>query len=190
MEEFRLEWPPYLSCLFVTVGFSIIAADLYPISLYIIFSPGAIYHIVFSPVCQLLECRLWRWNMTFLETEIKELGRSTWNNTHNKRSLILTPQVSPRHRCRRKKPLRWKSRNTHTHIHTHTHTHTYTHTNIFMGVFEETNNYLLIKEKVKIQNYSLDILTTFFYMDRFRELSAAVCIQNSWNLTLTTQKPK
>ena len=23
-----------------------------------------------------------------------------------------------------------------------------------MGVFEETNNYLLIKEKVKIQNYS------------------------------------
>ena len=62
--------------------------------------------------------------MTFLEMEMKELGRSTQNNTHNTRSLIRTPQVSHRHRCRQKKPLQGRSINTHTHIHTHTHTDT------------------------------------------------------------------
>ena len=55
--------------------------------------------------------------MTFLETEMKELGRSTWNNTLNTRSLIRNSGVCPRHRCRQK-PLRWKSINTHTQTHT------------------------------------------------------------------------
>ena len=56
---------------------------------------GAIYHIVFSPICQLLGFCLWRWDMTFLETEVKELGRSTYSNTHNTRSLIGTLSYVP-----------------------------------------------------------------------------------------------
>ena len=60
--------------------------------------------------------------MTFLETEVKELGRSSWCNTHNTRLLIRTSQAFPRHHCRQKKPLRWKSINTHVHTRTHTHT--------------------------------------------------------------------
>ena len=78
---------------------------------------GAIYRIIFSPVCQLLEFRFWRWITTFLEMEIKEFGRSTWYNTHNTRLLMGTSQACPRHRCRRKKPLRWKNINTNTHKH-------------------------------------------------------------------------
>ena len=93
---------------------------------------SAIHHITFSPVCRLREFCLWRWNTTFLETETKEVGRSTWYNTHNIRSLIRTPQVCPRHRCKRKKPL-WnthKHKHTYTHAHTHAHKHTHTHTHI------------------------------------------------------------
>ena len=33
--------------------------------------------------------------MTFLETKIKELGRSALNNTHNTRSLIRTLKYVP-----------------------------------------------------------------------------------------------
>ena len=91
---------------------------------------SAIHHITFSPVCRLREFCLWRWNTTFLETETKKVGKSTWYNTHNIRSLIRTPQVCPRHRCKRKKPL-WnthKHKHTYTHAHTHAHKHTHTHT--------------------------------------------------------------
>ena len=35
--------------------------------------------------------------MTFLEMEMKELGRSTWDDTHNTRSLIRTRQLCLRH---------------------------------------------------------------------------------------------
>ena len=49
-----------------------------------------IYHINFSPVSE-LEFRLWRWNMTFLDTEMKELGRST--HIHKTRSLFRAPHV-------------------------------------------------------------------------------------------------
>ena len=35
--------------------------------------------------------------MTYLEVEIKELGKSTWNDTHNMTSSICTPQVCLRH---------------------------------------------------------------------------------------------
>ena len=87
------------------------------ISIYHLFA-SQIYHIVFSPVCQLLEFRLWMWNMAFFEMEITELGRSTWNDTHNTRLLIRTPQVCPRHRCRQKNPLPGKSINTHIYKHT------------------------------------------------------------------------
>ena len=75
-----------------------------------------IYHINFSPVSE-LEFRLWRWNMTFLDTEMKELGRST--HIHKTRSLIRAPHVCLIHIADR--------RSLHvgrilTHIHTHTHT--------------------------------------------------------------------
>ena len=56
---------------------------------------GEIYHIVFYPICRRLEFRLWGWNMTFLETKIKELGRSALNNTHKTRSLIRTLTYVP-----------------------------------------------------------------------------------------------
>ena len=69
----------------------------------------------------MLAFRLYRWNMTFLDTEMQELGRSIQITTRNTRLLIRTPQVCSGHRCRRKKPLRWNSLNTHTHTHTHTH---------------------------------------------------------------------
>ena len=54
--------------------------------------------------------------MTFLEMEMKELGISDYNNTHNKRSLIRTLKYVP------DIVADGKSINTHTHTHTHTHT--------------------------------------------------------------------
>ena len=42
----------------------------------------------FSPVVERLEFRLWGWNMTFSDTEMKELGRGTQINIHNTRSFI------------------------------------------------------------------------------------------------------
>ena len=80
--------------------------------------------MVFSPVCGCWSFRLWRWNMTFLDTEMRNLAEAPSNT----RSLIRTlkPQVCPRHGCRRNKPLWWKS--IHTHPPTHTYTHTHTHT--------------------------------------------------------------
>ena len=65
------------------VGFR--ARPTYIVYQYISPFAGSICHIVFSPVCQLLEVRLWRWNMTFLETEMKELRKSTRYNIHNTR---------------------------------------------------------------------------------------------------------
>ena len=65
--------------------------------------------------------------MTISDMEMKELGRSSWNDTHNMISLIHTSQICLIHTCRLKKPARWKSINTHTHTHTHTRTHTHTH---------------------------------------------------------------
>ena len=53
--------------------------------------------------------------MIFLEMEMKELARSTWNDTHNIAS------------CRRKKPSRWKSISTYTRTRTCTHAHTQMH---------------------------------------------------------------
>ena len=57
--------------------------------------------------------------MTFLETEMKELGRSTWNDTqHNIVDPYLSSMSQTSHS--RKKLSRWKSINTHTRAHTHT----------------------------------------------------------------------
>ena len=55
-----------------------------------------IYDTVFSAVCASWSFRLWRWKMTFSDTEMKKLGRSPRNNTHSKRSLIRTYQVCHR----------------------------------------------------------------------------------------------
>ena len=51
--------------------------------------------------------------MTFSDTEMKELGRSTQINIHNTRSLIRTSQTS-RTSCSWKKPSWWKNINAHT----------------------------------------------------------------------------
>ena len=47
-------------------------------------------HIVPSPVAVGWSFRLWRWNMTFSDTEMMELGRKHPTNIHNTRSLIRT----------------------------------------------------------------------------------------------------
>ena len=51
--------------------------------------------------------RLWRWNMTFSDTEMKELGRSTQINIH-KQDRWSVPSSMSRTSCRQKKPSRWK----------------------------------------------------------------------------------
>ena len=64
--------------------------------------------------------------MTFLDTEMKELGRSTQHDTQNTRSLIRTLKYDPdivadgRNFCGERVLAR-------THARTHTHTHTHTH---------------------------------------------------------------
>ena len=75
MSEFRLEEPLDLSYLFVTWQVYHVAV-LYPISIYIIFLRIR-YIISFSlQFFGRMELRLWRWNMTDSEMEMKELGRS------------------------------------------------------------------------------------------------------------------
>ena len=69
--------------------------------------------------------------MTFSDTEMNELGRSTWNDTHNITSMMRTPQyVSNILQTEEIFTVEeYKQRNTYTHTHTHT------HINIF-GVFD------------------------------------------------------
>ena len=57
--------------------------------------------------------------MTFSDTDMKELGRST-----QKKITIQDPYLSSMSQtsCSRKKLSQWKNVNTHTHTHTHTHT--------------------------------------------------------------------
>ena len=65
--------------------------------------------------------------MIFSDTEMKELGRSTSDNTHNTTSLIRTlHQVCIRHLADRRS-LHGGRVHTHTHTHTH-HARAYTHT--------------------------------------------------------------
>ena len=47
--------------------------------------------------------------MTFSDMGMKELSRSTSNDTHNITSLICTPQVCLKTSCRWKKPSQWES---------------------------------------------------------------------------------
>ena len=70
--------------------------------------------------------------MTFLETEMKELGRSTQQNIHNARSLIRAPQE-------------YRHPTTHTSTHpqpTHTHTHTHTHTQVHAHKYTHTHTHM------------------------------------------------
>ena len=60
--------------------------------------------------------------MTFLDTVMKELGRSTKQNIHNTRSLIRAPQVCLRHLA----DGSFHGGRIHTHTHTHTHARTHT----------------------------------------------------------------
>ena len=60
----------------------------------------------------------------FLETEMKKLGRSTKNNTHNTRLLIK--YVS--HIVAGRRNLYGERVHTHTHAHTHAYIHIHTHT--------------------------------------------------------------
>ena len=63
----------------------------------------SIYHIVFSPVCTDWIFRLWKWNMTFSDMEMKELSRSPWQYSQQN---IVDPKISSMSQtsCSRKKP--------------------------------------------------------------------------------------
>ena len=67
--------------------------------------------------------------MTFLKIEIKELGRSTWNDTHNITSLISTPQVCIRHLA---DGTGLHGGRVQTHTHTYTNTYTQNTRNIIL----------------------------------------------------------
>ena len=62
--------------------------------------------------------------MTFLDTVMKELGRSTKQNIHNTRSLIRAPQVCLKHLA--DGSLHGGRIYTHTHTYTRARTHTHT----------------------------------------------------------------
>ena len=66
------------------------------INLYHLFA-CQIYHIFSLHFVGVLELYLRRWNMTFWDTEMKGLSRSSQINIPNTRSLIRTPQVCVRH---------------------------------------------------------------------------------------------
>ena len=59
--------------------------------------------------------------MTFLDTEMKNLGRSTQQNIHNTRSVIHAPEVCRRHLAGGRS---LDSGRIHRYTHTHTHTQT------------------------------------------------------------------
>ena len=63
--------------------------------------------------------------MIDLETGMKELAEAP-RNTHNKRSLIRTPQVCHRRLAIGSSQQAEEYKYTHTYTHTHTHTHTHT----------------------------------------------------------------
>ena len=69
--------------------------------------------------------------MTFSDTEMKELGKSTQINIYNTRSLIRALKyVSDILQTEEAFTMEeYTHTHTHTHAQTHTHTHTHTHTN-------------------------------------------------------------
>ena len=96
-------------------------ANLYPISKFFIFSQVA--NISYRSLSSLSAC--WSFGFggeIFLDTEMKELGRTIPLNTHNRRSLICTPYVCLRH-LGEGRSLYGETLSVHTHTHTHTHTH-------------------------------------------------------------------
>lgn len=88
-------------------------AGLYPISPYTFFSQAHIISFFSSWPAS--------WSFTFGDEiwHFRYGDKGTWQmypvNIHNTRSLIRTLKVCPRHHCIQKKPLRWKSVNTHIH---------------------------------------------------------------------------
>ena len=70
--------------------------------------------------------------MTFLKTEMKEYDRSAWNDTHNTRLLIRTPQVCAIQTEGAFTKKEYADKHTHTRTHAHTHTNTNTHTHTFI----------------------------------------------------------
>ena len=84
-----------------------------------------LYHIVFSPFVLAGVFRLWRWNMKFLDTEMKELGRTP--------SIILTTQdcwsvpSSMSQTSLQTEEAFMVKEYKHTHTHTGTNTHTYSY---------------------------------------------------------------
>ena len=82
---------------------------------------GAIYQTVFSPLCAHWSFRLWGYleviYMTFLETEMKKLGRSTWNDTQQNIVDLYLSSMSQTS-CSWKKLSRCRSIKKHTLTHT------------------------------------------------------------------------
>ena len=97
------------------------------INMYIFLQVANISQCFLSSLTACWSFRFWTWNMTFLDTEMKELGRSTQYNTHNTKVFICTLKYVP-DIVADGRSLYGFTIHTHTHAHTHTHTHTNTHT--------------------------------------------------------------
>ena len=118
VEKYRSELPPDLKHLFDTCWF--VKWPTYILYQYISSFHGTIYQFVFSLVCAWWSSCLWRWNMTLLDTEMKELNRSTQHNTQNTWLLIHTLKYVPDIVADRRSIY---GERVYTHTHTHTHTH-------------------------------------------------------------------
>ena len=64
-------------------------ADLYLISIYIIFLQVSIISYRFFCSLCFQSFPPWRLNITFLDTELKKVDRNTQHNTHNTKSLLI-----------------------------------------------------------------------------------------------------
>ena len=123
---------------------------------------GFQYIISFSLLfVSVLEFHLWRWNTTFLDIEMKELSRSTqiqrdpdWYSQHKTVDPYLSSMSQTS--CKRKKPSRWKNKDTHTHSHTHTHTHSHTHT------YTHTHTHTRLETLLFVLHYQI-ALTIFIF---------------------------
>ena len=127
------------------------------INIYHLFA-GCKYIISLSlQFANVLEFRLWRWNMIDLETEMKELARSTQQYSQHK---IVDPYISSMSRILLQSEEATMVKQ-YKHIHTHTHTHNkHTHTSA-VNIIWSTYCHLLIFFWKFLHNPS------FFHLSKF-----------------------
>ena len=92
--------------------------------------------------------RLWRRNMIFPDTEIKELDRSPQQYSQQKTLIRTSPVCHRRLEVERSQQLKeYKQTHTHTHTHARAHTHTHTHTQVSNKIV--INNLHITRERAQ-----------------------------------------